>query len=131
MYVATINVPGYLPMDDDPPTFDTPRQAWEWLADERRDAEDSAVFASEAEGNPGGYSETVNTLESLGNGTLGFEEVGDGDGTGSVGGLTPGYDGIHDLGLFYSVSEVEPCDEGEHRIEMGGTECTRCGQDQS
>lgn len=108
-YVATINVPGYLPMDDDPPVFDTPREAWAWLADERVQAEDDAPYDTATEP---GYSATVNKLESLGNGTLGFEEVGDGDGTGSVTGDTPGYKGDHDLGLAYSVSVAEE-EEGE------------------
>lgn len=33
-YVATINVPGYLPMDDDPPVFDSAREAWQYLVGE-------------------------------------------------------------------------------------------------
>ena len=102
-YLATINTPGYLPMDDDPPTFDTPREAWTYLADERREAEDSAFQP----GDDANFTATVNMLESLGDGTLSFEEIGDGDGTGSVGGVTPGYDGGHDLGLVYSVTIVE------------------------
>lgn len=36
MYMATINTPGYLPEDDDPPVFDTASEAWTWLADERQ-----------------------------------------------------------------------------------------------
>lgn len=102
-YLATINTPGYLPWDDDPPTFDEPRQAWEYLADARREAEDSAFQP----GDDTGFSATVNTLESLGDGTLALEEVGDGDGTGVVYGDTPGYDGDHDLGLAYCVTIVE------------------------
>lgn len=127
-YVATINTPGYSPWDEDPPTFDTPREAWAWLADERVRAEDDAFFAS-ALREDDGYSETVNRLESLGNGTLALEEVGDGDGTGCVTGDTPGYDGDHDLGLAYCVSVVEPCGEGDHRVDVDGQECLRCGKD--
>ncbi|MBB3099382.1 hypothetical protein FHR83_007088 [Actinoplanes campanulatus] len=26
-----MNIPGYLPMDDEPPVFDTAREAWEYL----------------------------------------------------------------------------------------------------
>lgn len=128
-YLATINVPGYLPMDDDPPIFDAAREAWAYLADERRDAEDSAFQP----GDDTGFSATVNMLESLGDGTLSLDEVGV-DGTGSVGGVTPGYTGDHDLGLIYSVSIVEPCVEGEHvvkierDVERGTSECTRCGK---
>jgi hypothetical protein len=120
-FLATLNTPGYSPWDDDPPTFDEPRQAWEYLADSRRDAEDSAF-------NPGddtGFSETVNTLESLGNGTLSLDEVGT-DGTGTVYGDTPGYDGDHDLGLAYNVTVCEPCDD-DHIVEWDGDECTVCG----
>lgn len=105
-YLATINTPGYLPWDDEPPTFDEAREAWEYLADERRNAEDSAL---EEEGD--GYSATLNTMESLGNGTLDPNDAGlDFDYTGSIGGDTPGYDGDHDLGLVYSVTIVESDD---------------------
>lgn len=123
-YLATINTPGYLPWDDDPPTFDTPREAWAYLAEARIRAEDDLIWSV---GEDDGYSGTVNTLESLSNGTLGFEEVGDGDGTGSVHGDTPGYDGDHDLGLAYSVTVCEPCD-GDHTVEWDGEECIVCGQ---
>lgn len=94
-YVATINVPGYLPMDDEPPTFETAQEAWAYLADERRNAED------EEEGE---YSTTVDELDAhaaaAGSGAP-FD-------VGTVYGDTPGYDGSHDLGLAYCVSEVEP-----------------------
>jgi hypothetical protein len=98
-YLATINTPGYLPWDDDPPVFDTPREAWEYLADHRKRAEDDALDFT-------GYSETANTLESLGDGTLSFEEVGDGDGTGSVHGLST-EEKMYDLGVNYSVTIAE------------------------
>lgn len=124
-FLATINTPGYSPWDDDPPTFDTARSAWEYLADARMRAEDDALDWSSTNGDDG-YSGTLNTLESLGNGTLSLDEVGT-DGTGTVYGDTPGYDGDHDLGLAYNVTVCEPCDEGEHVVELDGTECTRCG----
>jgi hypothetical protein len=101
-YVATVNVPGYLPMDDEPPVFDTPGAAWGYLATERRDAEDNAEAAD-----PNGadvtetssyYSETVDQLDAN-------ESAGAGPGT--VYGDTPGYDGDHDLGLAYCVTETE------------------------
>lgn len=122
-YLATINTPGYLPWDDDPPTFDTAREAWEYLAEARSRAEDDDL---EKEGQ--GYSETLNALEMLSMGSLDPEFGVNDDGTGSVHGDTPGYDGDHDLGLSYNVSEVEPCDEGEHRLGMGEVDCQRCGQ---
>jgi len=33
-YLATVNQPGYLPMDDDPPVFDTIPEAWAYLVGE-------------------------------------------------------------------------------------------------
>lgn len=100
MYVATINTPGYLPDADEPATFDTAAEAWAYLADEVKRAED------DFEGD--GYSATANTLESLGNGTLHPNDAGlDFDGTGTVYGPTPGYEGDHDLGKAYSVTEVQ------------------------
>jgi hypothetical protein len=88
-YVATINVPGYLPMDDDPPEFDTAREAWEWLAQERQAAEEDADIPE--------WSETQSTLRLFADGS---------PGTGVVYGTTPGYDGDHDLGLVYSVTQL-------------------------
>lgn len=100
MYVATINVPGYMPMDDDPPTFETPKEAWEYLLEERKRSEDDL-----ATGDDESYSDAVKTLEAW---TVapqgGFPFA---DWTGTVYGDTPGYDGDHDLGLHYSVSLVE------------------------
>lgn len=86
MYLATVNVPGYLPLDDDPPAFDTPREAWEWLADERQRDEDqfSGLFY---------HSPTINELKSR-------SEVG------TVYGPTPGHDSEQELGLAYCVTEV-------------------------
>jgi hypothetical protein len=89
-YVATINVPGYLPMDDDPPTFDSIRDAWLYLADERERGEDSAED----------WRDDDTTREDL----LDAAEAGV---EGTVYGPTPGYDGDHDLGLAYSVSLTE------------------------
>lgn len=121
-YLATINTPGYLPWDDDPPTFDTAREAWAWLADERRRDEDDNVPFDKAWA---GYSDTLNTLESLGDGTLALEEVGDGDGTGSVHAAST-EEKMYDLGLAYCVTIVEPCEV--HDVEVDGEECTVCGQ---
>jgi hypothetical protein len=112
VFVATINVPGFLPMDDDPPVFETAEEAWAWLADERERAEDEAEYEPE---DPDGYehTETVRYLQYIA-GKLdgGKHEHGNpcedwptrGDGTGTVYGSTPGYWGDHDLGLAYSVT---------------------------
>lgn len=96
-YVATINVPGYLPTDDDPPVFDTPAEAWQYLADERRRGEDDS--------GDGVYSETVRELDTLAS-TAGVTCKCNGCSLGTVYGDTPGYEGDHDLGLAYSVSET-------------------------
>jgi hypothetical protein len=93
VYVATVNVPGYLPMDDDPPTFDTAAGAWAYLADERERDEDAAETEDEE------YSDTVTRLRYLAETE---------HGTGVVYGCTPGREGeIHDLGLAYCVTLVE------------------------
>jgi hypothetical protein len=112
-YVATINVPGYLPMDDDPPTFSTAQAAWSYLAGERENAEDDAAADDEE---PGDYSSTRERLAVLGTEAhwshadvaswlddLGIAP----DGTGTVYGDTPGAGSEHDLGLAYSVSLAE------------------------
>jgi len=110
MFEAIINTPGYLPEADEPAIFHTAREAWDYLADERRDAEDSAIDIDDAEPFEG-YSATVNTLECFARGewdpALGAS---DDDGTGVVYGSTPGYDGDHDLGKAYSVVVAEPLD---------------------
>ena len=91
-YVATISVPGYLPMDDEPAVFETIAEAWEYLAEERERAEDDA-YSSTDELEEFEYSDTVNALHrATGVGT-------------TVYGDPPGYEGDHDLGLAYSVSE--------------------------
>ena len=97
-YQAIINVPGYLPMDDDPPVFDTAQEAWQYLAEQRRADEDGADT-------PGAdYTETVGTLLVI---ATTIDKVPyldlDPDGTGTVYGATPGYEGDHDLGVAYSV----------------------------
>lgn len=111
MYLATINVPGYLPQDDKPPVFDTAEEAWEYLADERELQEDD--FPNwEGDSGLGEYSSTLGTLRYIANGE---HEHGNPhedtptnlDGTGTVHGDTPGYDGDHDLGLAYCVSLAE------------------------
>jgi len=95
-YRATINVPGYLPMDDADHEFDSAREAWEWLRDEReRDLDDPMNDEDDED----------QCLEEI-DGFIDHPE------TGTVYGRTPGYTEEdesgreHDLGLAYSVSEV-------------------------
>jgi hypothetical protein len=81
-YVATINVPGYLPMDDDPPVFDTAREAWEYLYEEHERAVDGAEAWREDDG----------------------IDIHNMDREGVIYASTPGYEGDHDLGLAYCVT---------------------------
>lgn len=100
-YVATINVPGYLPTDDEPPTFDTAREAWTYLLDERKLAEDESNTFSHPSLVKSTYTPVVGILEAwVIAPQQGFPFA---DWTGCVVGPTPGYDGDHDLGLAYSV----------------------------
>lgn len=85
MFVATINVPGYLPMDDGPAVFESADDAWIYLANERVHAEDGLDIPQQ--------TETVAEL---------FDMSRSG-GAGTVYGVTPGYEGSHDLGLAYNV----------------------------
>lgn len=97
-YVATMNVPGYLPWsDDEPPVFDTAGEAWAYLAERRREQEDDAFNAEDlAGGEP--YSNTADTLEMC--------AVNGGDGT--VYGSNPGlFESPSDLGIAYCVTEVD------------------------
>jgi hypothetical protein len=80
-------------MDDDPPVFDSPRDAWSWLAERRRESED---FAVDVTGDGGPYSSTVDELDAYASSEHGPD---------TIYGDTPGYDGDHDLGLAYSVTE--------------------------
>lgn len=108
-YVAIINTPGYLPQDDEPPTFDTPEAAWRYLHEMRCIDEDYS-YAPDNDVPP--YSETVkhlaDTASVAAGAALGLAEW---DGIGSVVGNTPGYEGSHDLGIVYSVVRAVESDE--------------------
>jgi hypothetical protein len=90
-YVATVNTPGYLPQDDDPPVFDTPREAWRYLVSEVERSWDDYP----EDGN-GACVEAHTQLHNINQ-----------DEPGVVYAPTPGYDGSHDLGTAYCVSIVE------------------------
>lgn len=94
-FVATINVPGYSPMDDDPPTFEKAQDAWAYLASERERGEEF----NETED---GFTDTFHRLTDLADDPS--------SGVGYVLGGTPGYDGEHDPGLAYSVNLVDETD---------------------
>lgn len=94
-YVATTNIVGYLPMDDDPPVFDTPREAWQYLVSE---VERSWDYCPDDEN--GAHLEAHTALHNI-----------DQDNIGTVIAGTPGYQGDHDLGIAYSVSVAEDEDD--------------------
>lgn len=110
-FAAIINVPGYLPYDmDDPPTFDTAREAWAYLADERARQEDAAEYA---DFDPDRFedSDTLRYLRYVASdqfepGNLREDWPLNEDGTGVIYGTTPGYQGDHDLGLAYCVTRI-------------------------
>lgn len=89
-YLATVNVPGYSPMAEQPAVFDTTSDAWQYLAEVRENGEDAQDTEE--------YTATYETLRL-------YDRTGHGPDT--VYGDTPGYDGEHDLGLAYSVTQVE------------------------
>lgn len=102
-YLATVNVPGYLPMDDEPPVFDSPAEAWRYLLEERMRHEDDTYDADPTPEDPG-YSDTVEELDrrvrwAESGLVCHFEAVG------TVIGDTPG-GRMYDLGLAYTVTEL-------------------------
>lgn len=103
--MAWVNVPGCLPMEDDPPTFDTATEAWKWLADERMISEETMACRGCDDpackwGEWAPYSSTVADLLLLG-------EQSDRAKAGVIYGETPGYHGDHDLGLAYRVVRLD------------------------
>lgn len=91
MYVATINIPGYLPQDDDPPTFETAREAWQYLV-----GEVDRSWDYYPEDTNGACLEAHTEMHNL-----------DQSQPDTVYAPTPGYVGDHDLGLAYSVTYEE------------------------
>lgn len=111
VYVATVYVPGYLPMSDEPAAFDTAREAWAWLADERQRDEDAAPDDSDT----GEYSEWLAALRHIASndhehGNRHEDWPTNASGSGYVHADTPGSDSPHDLGLIYRVSRVDHAD---------------------
>lgn len=93
-YLATVNVPGYMPMDDDPPVFDTPREAWQHHVENLEREWDNY------EDDPNGICLETHTM---------FHAQ-DQSQPGTIYAGTPGYEGNHDLGLAYCVVAVEDSD---------------------
>lgn len=112
-YVATVNVPGYLPMDDEPAEFETAAKAWWYLYHERCDSERDAVcdlcddtMTHGVYGDCDDDSETGREIAKHARWAA-SGLVCDFEAVGTVYGPTPGYRGDHDLGLAYSVTCVE------------------------
>lgn len=110
-YVATINVPGYLPMDDDPPVFETPAEAWWYLYQERCRGDldapcDICDDPGQVHGPDGDCDDDSETGRKLAKSARWASSgmVCDFEAVGTVYGPTPGYDGDHDLGLAYCVT---------------------------
>lgn len=95
-YLAIINVPGYLPEDDDPQEFDTPREAWECLADQVEvDLQDLLVGDEVPQAHRDAVAQLVTELRL---------EVD----PGVVRGPMPGNWSEHSLGFAYNVVWKEP-----------------------
>lgn len=102
-FLATMNTPGYLPWDDDPPTFETAGDAWDYLAQQRREQEDQAEYVREDGADVfdtnSYYTDTVQELDAKASANAGPDTVYghtiecDGDGPGC-------------LYIAYNVTEV-------------------------
>lgn len=99
-FLALVNVPGYLGMEDELPEFDHVTDAWEYLTSCRRDDEDQVEEVAE------GYSATVNKLEMAARGEFENCDLDPITGLGTIHGETPG-GRMHDLGLAYTVIVAE------------------------
>lgn len=117
-YVATINTPGYLPdSTEPPPTFDTAKEAWTYLYHERvnheRDNPCDLCHDTMTHGPFGDCDDDTETATELGRMArwAGSGMVTDSEATGTVTGPTPGYDGDHDLGLVYEVTEIHSSED--------------------
>lgn len=94
LYTAIVNVPGYLPQADEMPLFNTPREAWEYLAEDRKYGVECMDLDPDTDET---YAEIRRQAEK--------------GSTDYVWGTTPGTDSPHDLGLAYSVIEIIECPE--------------------
>lgn len=97
VYEAFVNTPGYLPMGDEPTSFDSAREAWGWLVDECERGEDVGCTISDAQWTMRRLADSDSAW------SLGTPEWMETTLVGTVYAGTPGYDGNHDLGLAYTV----------------------------
>lgn len=117
MFTALINVSGDIPMNDDPPEFETAREAWEYLADERERHEKDGNPTGSDGGIPGRFTTPLDKMRRIAlaaqwNDDMIIRPGGVSEwpvnvwGVGYVWGDTPGCDGDNDPGLIYSVVVV-------------------------
>lgn len=85
------------PWADEPAVFDEPGDAWEWLAEQRRDQEEAGMTDADF-GTP--FSDTADTLEAWGSAGHGPDNLLGPDPRG----------GLSVLGINYGVTEV-PADD--------------------
>lgn len=112
MYRAMINVPGYLPQDDEDHLFDTIPKAWEWLYKQREEDLDDPMN-DEDENDDQALDEMIGMID--------YPSVG------TVYGRTPGNFDDHDLGLAYSVIEVPAPAHSDYPHEPGRLyDCALC-----
>lgn len=112
MYRAMINIPGYLPQDDEDHLFDTIPEAWEWLYDRRLEDLDDPMN-DEDDAADQALDEMIGMIDH--------------PETGVVYGRTPGSDSDHDLGLAYSVSRVAELAHADYPHEPGRLhDCALC-----
>lgn len=116
-YVATVNVPGYLPMDDDLMIFDTAAEAWWHLYHGRcwdesiapcdlcDDTMTHGVFGDCDDDSETGQELAKRARWASSGLVCDFEAVG------TIYGPTPGYRGDHDLGLAYCVTYTDETPE--------------------
>lgn len=100
VYVAYVNVPGYLPMADEPMSAETPEECWSWLADERRrdlEGADSPFWAKRADQGEADMMDKMSEGE--------YPAEWGAERTGTIGAATP-RGSEHDLGLNYTVRAV-------------------------
>lgn len=105
-YMALTNIPGYLSENDDPPVFDTAREAWQYLVSEVDRSWDE--YPSDSNG------ACIDAHSQL--------SLVDQSKPGSITAPTPGYEGTHDLGIAYCVVETDQC------CGMAGTPECDCGE---
>lgn len=102
-YAATISTPGYMPDDiDGPAVFDTPREAWGYLCEERGRDLDNAAMADDCEDHACPWASHFDYTDDEAYRIMLGADAGSGD----IYGATPGYHGTHDLGRVYSVMPV-------------------------